>query len=67
MQSLSVVDDPEPGGLEAQLQVLYAEREKLAQELGVSDAESLITMVRSMEHQLCALYQEKESSDGTAQ
>lgn len=48
--------EQEPGGILQQLQDLYREREFLDQELGVSDAESIIGLVRSMEAQLCDLY-----------
>ena len=50
------------GGLEAQLIDLYAQRELLEQELGVSDALTLIRMVRSMEAQLVSLYEERDLS-----
>ena len=39
-----------------QLSMLYAEKELLAKELGVSDAHDVIEMVRSMSDQLSALY-----------
>lgn len=42
--------------LEEQLQALYAEREVLADELGVMDAEDVIGMVRNLEAQLADLY-----------
>jgi len=41
---------------------LYAQRELLEQELGVSDALTLIRMVRSMEAQLVSLYEERDLS-----
>ena len=46
--------------MEAQLGALYAERELLQRELGVSDADDIIAMVRSLEEQLADLYREKE-------
>ena len=39
-----------------QLDALVAERNRLFEEIGVSDAESLIAMVRSLEAQLSDLY-----------
>ena len=51
------------GGMEAQLVALYAEREQLENELGVSDAGELIAMVRSLEAQLDDLYKEKEEKE----
>ena len=50
------------GGMEAQLIDLYAQRELLERELGISDAQTLIMMVRSMEAQLVALYEERDLS-----
>lgn len=44
------------GTMEEQLQAIYAEREWLAQELGCSDAESVVEMVRNMEFQLSDMY-----------
>ena len=52
--------DPAAGDMEAQLHSLYAEKEQLERELGVSSADLIIAMVRSMEEQLIALYSEKE-------
>jgi hypothetical protein len=45
-------------GMDEQLSTLYAEKELLLNALGVSDAEDIITMVRSLEEQLSALYAE---------
>ncbi len=59
MQETHSID---PGGMEAQLIALYAEREQLHEELGVSDAADIIAMVRSLEVQLNDLYQEKEEA-----
>jgi hypothetical protein len=39
-----------------QLEALYAEREWLSQELGCCDAESVVSMVRSLEAQLADMY-----------
>ncbi len=52
----------EDGGLEAQLNLLYADRERLESELGTSDPDELVEMVRSLEAQLQDLYREKESA-----
>ena len=52
----------EDGSMEAQLVSLYAERERLTNELGIADADDIIAMVRSLESQLVALYQEKENA-----
>lgn len=49
------------GGLEPQLVALYAEREALHAALGVSDADDVIALVRSLEAQLADLYNEKEA------
>ena len=54
--------EPSKGGMEQQLVALYRERELLERELGVSSAELLIAMVRSMEKQLAELYREKEEA-----
>lgn len=48
--------ESEPGGILQQLENLYREREILDRELGVSDALSVVALVRSMESQLCDLY-----------
>lgn len=42
-----------------QLESLYAEKEKLREELGVASAEDVINMVRSLQDQVEALYEEK--------
>jgi len=52
----------EDGDLLAQLTALYAEKELLQRELGVSSAELIIAMIRSMEEQLVSLYAEKEAA-----
>ncbi len=44
------------GTMEDQLQTVYAEKEWLAQEIGVCDAESIVDMVRNLEGQLHDLY-----------
>jgi|GEM_PF-2400143 len=49
--------------LEAQLSSLYAERQELIAELGVSDASDLISMVRNLEAQLHSLYVEREVAE----
>ncbi len=49
--------------LEAQLSALNAERQRLQTEIGCSDAKGIITMVRSMESQLCALYEQNHVHD----
>ena len=54
------VEGSSEGGMEAQLIALYADREQLENELGVSDAGELIAMVRSLEAQLNDLYQDKD-------
>ncbi|MCU0427065.1 MAG: hypothetical protein MUF71_15715 [Candidatus Kapabacteria bacterium] len=43
-------------GFDEQLQDLYREKELLETSLGISDAEDIIAMVRSLEEQLSALY-----------
>jgi hypothetical protein len=43
-----------------QLASLYAEKELLEQELGISDAEDVVTMVRNLIHQLEEFYREGE-------
>lgn len=48
--------DNTQGTIEEQLEVLYAEREWLAQELGCCDAEGVVDMVRNLECQLVDLY-----------
>lgn len=46
--------------MEAQMKELYADRELLERELGTSDADKIVSMVRSLENQLKTLYHEKE-------
>lgn len=46
------------GSIEEQLDMLYAEREWLTQELGVPDAEGIVDMVRNLEAQLCDFYRQ---------
>ncbi|MDX2017910.1 MAG: hypothetical protein SFY95_09785 [Planctomycetota bacterium] len=53
-----------PGGMEEQLVALYAEREMLASELGVADADEIIDMVRNLEAQLHSFYSVYGSSPG---
>ena len=48
--------------LNAQLNSLYKEKEELEKALGVSDARDVILMVRNLEAQLCALYEERQES-----
>lgn len=43
-----------------QLSSLYAEKELLEKELGLSDAEDIVMMVRSLVQQLEVLYQDGE-------
>lgn len=50
--------------LELQLTSLYHEREYLERHLGVSDAQELVSMVRSLESQLRDLYAERERNGG---
>ncbi|MES3630849.1 MAG: hypothetical protein PPP56_11870 [Longimonas sp.] len=45
-----------------QLEALYAEQDKLQRELGVSDADALISMVDTMNAQLNDLYREREQT-----
>ena len=45
-----------------QLASLYREKEQLHRALGVSDGPSIIHMVRSLEQQLCTLYEDKAAS-----
>lgn len=52
--------EPMIRNLVAQLEAVYADRELLQKELGVSDARDLIHMVRSMEIQLNDLYRDQE-------
>jgi len=49
------------GSLEDQLNSLYAEREILEKELGVSDAKEIITMFRSLDSQLVTMYATRET------
>ena len=44
-----------------QLSELYAEKELLENSLGISSADDVILMVRSLEEQLSALYAERVS------
>lgn len=54
--------DPIEIDLEAQLVSLYAERERLFQELGTADADHLIALVRGLESQLADVYAEREAA-----
>lgn len=51
-----VEETPVAGGLEAQLQDLYAQRRELQRALGTADSKAIIAMVRSLETQLADLY-----------
>lgn len=51
-----MANDVERGGMLDQLERLYAERELLAKEIGVCDAEGILKLIRSLEMQLCDLY-----------
>jgi len=50
-----------PGDVVSQLEALYAEREKLEQALGFSDAAQILEMIRRLEAQLVALYAAQEA------
>lgn len=50
------MNDANTGTVEEQLELLYGEREWLAQELGCCDAEGIVDMVRNLEGQLVDLY-----------
>jgi hypothetical protein len=58
------MNEPKPvvADVVAQLEALYAEREQLEQELGFSDSDTIVEMIRRLEAQLAALYREKEES-----
>ena len=43
-----------------QLESLYAEKDRLNEELGVSDPDEVIEMVRSLQEQVESLYEEKD-------
>ncbi len=43
-------------GFDEQLTAMYAEKEQLENALGISSADDIILMVRSLEEQLNALY-----------
>lgn len=45
-----------------QLESLYAEKDRLNEELGVSDPEEIIEMVRSLQDQVESLYEEKDQN-----
>ncbi len=51
--------DTGESGLAAQLSSLYGEREFLQREIGASDATEVVNMVKSMEAQLKAFYEEQ--------
>ncbi|MCB1146407.1 MAG: hypothetical protein KDK41_02070 [Leptospiraceae bacterium] len=61
------LDMESAGGIETQLDLLYAEKEELDRELGFSSASEIIETIRSLEEQLNDLYQEKESSSRLSQ
>ena len=46
--------------MEEQLVAVYAEREHLSRELGVSDAAEIVAMIRNLEAQLKDLYHDRE-------
>ncbi len=59
--SAFLLDPAEPqNSLEEQLISLYSDRKRLQDELGVSDPDGIIRMVRSMDEQLRALYAQLE-------
>jgi len=49
-------------GLADQLGSLYREREELHREIGVSDASEIVNMVKSLEAQLCSIYEAQAAS-----
>jgi hypothetical protein len=51
-----MVTDPTLESLQQQLEALYAEREWLNNQLGTVDAESVVTMLQSLEAQLADMY-----------
>lgn len=51
-----MVTDPTLESLHQQLEALYAEREWLNEQLGTTDAETVVTMVMSLEAQLADFY-----------
>lgn len=51
-----MVTDPTLESLQQQLEALYAEREWLNSQLGTIDAESVVTMLQSLEAQLADMY-----------
>ena len=51
-----MVTDPTLESLQQQLEALYAEREWLNNQLGTFDAESVVTMMQSLEAQLADMY-----------
>ncbi len=46
--------------LREQLKVLYEDRNELHRSIGVSHSSGIVAMVRSLEAQLCALYEERD-------
>jgi hypothetical protein len=58
METVAIMEEV---GMDTQLASLYAEKELLERELGISDASDLVLMVRNMEAQLGALYEEREA------
>ena len=48
--------------LTEQVESLYKEKEELEAALGISDARDIILMVRNLEAQLCALYEERQQA-----
>jgi len=57
-----MVTDPTLESLQQQLEALYAEREWLNNQLGTFDAESVVTMLQSLEAQLADMYKRYGSS-----
>ncbi|MCS6984641.1 MAG: hypothetical protein NZM25_05910 [Leptospiraceae bacterium] len=60
-----IMEIPESGSMEGQLVLLYQEKEFLERELGTSDPQELVAMVKSLEEQLATLYAEKEQHEET--
>lgn len=44
------------GNMQSQLVALYEEKRRLFEELGIADADEIISMIRSLEAQLVDLY-----------
>jgi hypothetical protein len=57
------ITQPEPNSIEEQLHALYVEKEYLQEHLGVSDADSIVALVKNLEAQISERHQNRETPE----